>query len=173
MGKSRRSRGGGAEGGNETVEPDYTEQNQSVYDEICKEKGVGPKAKAKLKEVLEFCNENNLELTKGEFISSVKEDNPFFTYGGTPRASIIDRETGKKISIFDDILKGKSSDNLSKESLDNLLKGLRYEQEHTNKEFHNLYSDVLLTNHRMILDRNGKWVGAGSGEAFFKSRYVG
>ncbi len=166
MGKNRKSAGGGA-GEPIPTEPeiDYSEQNNEVFQEICKEKGVGPKAKQKLIEILEFCNDNNLELTKGITISSPKKDNPWFKYGGTARATIVDKETGKKISIFDDMLKGKNADELSKESLDNLLKGIRYEYEHTNPEFHNLYSDILLTNHRLIQD-SGKWVASG-GYAFF------
>lgn len=156
MGKSRRSTGGSA-GGNEP-QVDYTEQNNEVFKEICDERGVGPKTQKKLKEILEFCNENNLELSKGITIESPEMDNPWYSYGGTARATIIDRETGKRISIFDDILKGKYSDELSKDSLDNLLKALRYQNEHTNQSFNNLYSDILLTNHRLIQDKDtGKW----------------
>ena len=147
------SRGGGNSGGGGGQPiPDFTEQNQLIFNELYMEKGLGKQGKEKLQEILDFCNENNLELQRGKNFGTD-------TYPGvTAKVSIIDHETGKTINIFNDLIKGTHAEDLDYDTLNNVLHALRNVKENTKPEFFNQVTDIQLSN-RTQIDETGDGKG--------------
>ncbi len=84
-----------------TLAADFKKNNKEVYQQLLEtNKRLSNTAKTKLKEILNFCNRNNLELT------TIKDEYYYNQQATTPTLTIINHETGKRINLFDDMLKG-------------------------------------------------------------------
>ena len=144
---------GNNNGGNNQppVDQELINHNQQVYDYICSQKGIGKVTEKKLKEILDYCNENGLRMEDGkEFHSEDKYDKAI--------VSIIDPSLEDiQINIFKDMMVSANTHCITPEtlsmvrtSLQNLpenftiLNGenLIYHVNLTNKSFDNNVKDV-------------------------------
>ena len=136
--------------------------NQETYNQLSSSI-TNPTVKQQLDIILDFCNENGLELQVGKKTVVTGE----LPSGLTPvdaMVTIYDPKTGKHINIFEDMM---VDDTITKVNYDNLLNALRDIQKNTSSSFFNLAGDINITKHRPFKWANEEFLLTGENDGFF------